>query len=517
LVYIGRNIFLKCRSNKEIIQDLKLKNITISNNEIDYLAKKFIIYLSIIHSESYTQIKKYMSELGGYILHLDSTCEGDSPNLMTGMDEVSKIILHNIKIPSESEGNIIPFLKKIKEHFGMPLAIVSDMAKGILNAVKEIFPNILNFICHFHFLRDIGKDFFSKENDILRNKLRDYKIRSLLLKEGKKLKLIIDNYYGLDENLTIDLMNESILDKWNIEKIIAVTVYTLIQWCLYSKKECTGKGFPFDQPYLIFYQRIKSLYEETENLKKFVSISFINDNQSFAVITQLDKIIKDVDLKNTVEQMQEKITVFNKLREAMCITIDSKNNKGLNDEGQNTNVETIKNNVIDFRKMIIDNTQYSNNNDYKKMIKQIDNYWDKLFADPIVVSTKAGDKIIQPGRTNNVMEILFRDIKRSHRKKSGTNSMKKKLNVMLADTPLIKNLTNSEYLKMILNGKSTLEDRFAEIDIQKVRKKTKESEAELERLHPSIKKILKEKDLPDILLKIILKKVQKLKSNRILW
>jgi hypothetical protein len=43
---------------------------------------------------------------------------------------------------------------------------------------------------------------------------------------------------------------------------------------------------------------------------------------------------------------------------------------------------------------------------------------------------------------------------------------------MLADTPLVKNLSNPQYVEIILNGHNTLEDRFAEIDVRLVRSST---------------------------------------------
>jgi len=170
-----------------------------------------------------------MSELGGYILHLDATCEDDSPHLMTGLDEISKIVLQNVKLPSESAEKIIPFLEKIKKNFGNPIAVVHDMAKGIINAVKKVFPNILDFICHFHFLRDTGKDLFGKENDVIRKSMKNYGIKYLLRNESQKLKKIIDQNPGLDECITTDLKKETAIEKWVPKKIATVTVYILIQ------------------------------------------------------------------------------------------------------------------------------------------------------------------------------------------------------------------------------------------------------------------------------------------------
>ncbi|MCP4002515.1 MAG: hypothetical protein GY727_16565 [Gammaproteobacteria bacterium] len=45
----------------------------------------------------------------------------------------------------------------------------------------------------------------------------------------------------------------------------------------------------------------------------------------------------------------------------------------------------------------------------------------------------------------------------------------KTLKTMLAQTPLVKNLENPQYMEIILNGKVSLAERFAEIDIVQVR------------------------------------------------
>ncbi len=39
---------------------------------------------------------------GGVILHCDATVEGNSPHLFTGLDELSGVILDNVKLPSEN-------------------------------------------------------------------------------------------------------------------------------------------------------------------------------------------------------------------------------------------------------------------------------------------------------------------------------------------------------------------------------------------------------------------------------
>ena len=68
-----------------------------------------------------------------------------------------------------------------------PIALVHDMGKGILSAVAAVFPGKPDFICHFHFLRDIGKDLMEDEYKKIRNRLKKHKIRGSLRRMAKSL------------------------------------------------------------------------------------------------------------------------------------------------------------------------------------------------------------------------------------------------------------------------------------------------------------------------------------------
>ena len=163
-----------------------------------------------------------------------------------------------------------------------------------------------------------------------------------------------------------------------------------------------------------------------------------------------------------------------------------------------TNMRTIENNVRRFH------PKYAANEDYEKMITQIDKYWKKLFADPITVDSPNGKVSIQPQRTNNLMERFFRDIKSGHRRKTGNHSMSKMLQAMLADTPLVKNLQNDSYIKILLNGKPTLEALFAEIESASVRKEMRDAQASPEKIPDKIKKIITQPQLPQMISRIFL-------------
>ena len=469
MVLIGRLIFCEHHTLMETVLELEKRNIHISSSEVAYLAQKFIIYLSILHQQAGEMLKIQILQNGGYILHIDGTSEGASPHLITAIDEVTNFVLANVKVPSEKTEQVIPFLKDIKEQYGNPLAVTSDMGRAFLSAISEVFPGIPNYICHFHFLRDIGKDLLEKEYSIIRNKLKKYGITS-------QLRYRLRYYFGNNtQNINVDEINQAIqtTKQINIEDnllIINQVCHILLLWVLDGKNHGNGFGFPFDRPHAEFYKRLCLLFERLKSFQKqciaYKTISKIITK----IIGDLTPLINDTQCREAFQMLSEKEKVFDKLRHALSITLPDKT-KGLNDNGEDIDIDTIQGRVKDFKEDLLKAKYYHKNTGYQKLINQIDKYWEKLFSDPIKISVNCSDSFIQPQRTNNILEQFFRTIRRAHRRTTGNNSMCKKLQTMFADTPLIKNLENPDYMKIMLSGKKSLEEKFAEVTHKEVIRK----------------------------------------------
>lgn len=114
------------------------------------------------------------------------------------------------------------------------------------------------------------------------------------------------------------------------------------------------------------------------------------------------------------------------------------------------------------------------------------------------------------------MERFFRDFRRQYRRKTGNNSMSKTLQAMLADTPLVKNLKNQQYMALLLDGKATLEELFANIDVGIVRKQLLDAQKNPEKIPAKVKKIIAMPQLPHIITNIFHRGTQASKSNWIL-
>lgn len=501
LVYVGYALFLHNCSEGQIIEKLARRNISISQREIGFLGKKFIAYLAIAHQQSRQRLKAHMALRGGYVLHMDGTCEGDSPHLFTGIDGIAQIVLDNIKLPSEKAELLIPFLRQIKRQYGGPIALVHDMGQGILSAVKTVFKGIPDFICHFHFLRDIGKDLFETDYSKIRSRLTKHKIRGVLRQKAKALEKIINDDPKAVRQLRLSLDNGQ-MGPSLIKSMPALAAYTMIHWAFDASDQLDGYGFPFDCPHLIFYQRLKAVHDFVNQYNASGSRSASNNRALLSLWRPLTKIVEDQQLTRAASHMKEKLDSFKKLRKALEIAVPG-GKKALNDDGLDADIKSIEEKIIKFREEIMADEKLCQKGEYKKMIEQIDKYWEKLFADPITVNTPNGQITIQPQRTNNILERFFRDFKRGNRKKSGTVSLNRTLRSMLADTPLVKNLDNPEYMKILLDGSSTLEQCFAKIDTSVVIERLKAEQNKTERINPEIKKIIRLPDLPERMIALV--------------
>lgn len=491
LVYIGRALFQRYRTVQEVSDELHNKNVLICNSEISYLGYKFISYLATCHQQAAPEIRQAMMLSGGYILHLDATHEGDAPALMTGMDSLSEIVLGNIKIPTEHADHVSPFLRKLQDNFGTPQACVHDMGKGICKAIAGVFPETPDFICHFHFLRDIGKDFLEPAYSALRLSLRRRKVGPRLHGLARELRRRLSEQGVAVESLAKEFLNLSL----PVETALLASTYSMVLWLLRGKHNGDGYGFPFDRPLLIYSER---LIEGQQHVIELSGYCRGTDKVGKKAVKKLANILSDINKDDqfqlNVKELKWRTLVFDELRQSMRIApIGGKH--GLNDDGTAKIIHRIKISVQKFRRKLSNNKRWAADKLCLKMAEQIDNWQEKLFADPIEVATPHGSVVIYPQRTNNIMEQFFRGIRRGQRRKTGNNSIRQMLQSMLADTPLVKNLDNKRYMAMLLGQKKNIEELFADLDRNAITHGDVQADT-CEQLLPGFKKIITDQSMP---------------------
>ena len=481
--YVGQSVWGQSCNAPEIKAELNRRNISISLRQISYFAKKFVDYVVEAHKDKQTEIRQFLHRGGGYFMYFDSMHPGDgAAHMMCAVaEEISErvdIVLGSVKLPKESTETVAAFLRDLKKKYGNPLAGICDMLASNLAAFREVFPTVLLLICHFHFLRGLGKSFLEHDNTLLDGFLNQYDVTGRLKEIAQECRTTIDADPKLAKYLEYDKKTcQSLLTQ--LPGI--VKTYCMVTWILSYKQELNGYGFPFDRATLVYFQRMdkisKALKDAPEDCEQLSGLKFF-----------LASVLTDPKFEKTMANMEKKVHDFDRLRDIMRIAPED-GGKGLNDDGEECDMTVMEKQL----KIFIESEGMKNNPDdaYKKMIKKIEKHWNMLFAEPVEAKLPNGETVfIYPQRTSNIMERLFREFLHMECKRTGMDTLGRTVRAMVAETPMMKNLKSPEYMKIILNGQLTLAARFAELDKERARKKTEQSQRE-KALPPGIKKIIK--------------------------
>ena len=92
---------------------------------------------------------------------------------------------------------------------------------------------------------------------------------------------------------------------------------------------------------------------------------------------------------------------------------------------------------------------------------------------------------------------------RGYRKKNGFNSVERVLKTMLPDTPLTMNLKNQEYMQILLAGKKSLEERFAEMDSKEIRRGLEQSRSGTSTTYRQLRKTIRISNLPKSIVSLL--------------
>ena len=493
--YVGYAVWRQSHTAAQIQRDLMRQyNLKISESAITYLAKKFVHYMVEAQEDKLSEVKRFLHRGGGYFLYFDAMHPGDgAAHMMSAIaEEISEkvsIVLGSVKLPTESTETVAAFLTGLKEKYGNPLAGICDMLASNLAAFQSVFPGILLLICHFHFLRSIGKSFLENEMVRLQGTLKQYDVNKRLKEFLKECKEDIE----ADPKLAASLTYSEAQYKSSFQMLPEIVkAYCKVQWILAYEQDLNGYGAPFDRAELAYLQRMKKIYDSLKgysfNFKKLSELKYL-----------LGCVLEDPDLKQQMAAMEKKAADFDELRSIMKIA-PIYGMKGLNDDGEECDMTLMEAQL----KVFIESTTIKNNPDksYKKMIDQILKYWKMLFAKPVEVRLLSGEIVlVYPGRTSNCLERLFREFQRSEYKRTGMSTLGRTARAMIAETPMMKNLECLQFMNIILNGQPTLAARFAQLDSNRIHQRVETSQSK-EKLPMGIKKMVNNPDFYKVFLRV---------------
>lgn len=464
MVHAGEAALRRNLTADDTVAELARMNVTISAGEVRELVARFAVSLGIAHAEAAPRLRAHMGQAGGYVLHLDSTCKGSSTHLMTGLDELSGFVLLNAKIPSESEPEVSAFLRTVVQRFGVPLAVSCDMSKGILAAVATVLSESTPvFICHFHFLRDLGKDLLAEPYAMVRERLRHHGPKAELRRMQRGLREVVQTHSRQLGQLIRAAMapdgKQGPVPPLPHDVLLGALVTSLLD----SQHQGGGYGFPFDRPHLQFFRQAQIVLTAARSILRSVMME-PSHRKLFTLLTAtLEPLCSDSGLAQAAEDIECRAREFDRLRAALRLA-EADTRQGLNDDGAEVPMAVLRDRVECYCQSIRNNAALMDRKEFKAMLEQIDRHHDRLFAEPIRVKTPNGPRTIQPQRTNNILERFFRRIGSQVRKRTGQQPGEAFLDRLLPDFPLVANLDKPRYLDLLLDGCASLPERLSQLD-----------------------------------------------------
>ena len=449
-------------------------SISIPLSTISHLSNKFIDYFAASHYKIYAKIvQDFITAKGGYILHIDGTCEAGTPMLFSVIDGLSGIKLATYKMKAENQKSIKKLLNKCVEKYGQPLGIVSDLSGVIKKAIKvsSIGEEIPHFICQFHFLENVGKKILKSEYSKLVKLINKGKLKSQLRSLRKDLGLRNgDRLLQQKDLLSLLEDTKSAVDSENITQTRRSLAYTILKWILDYKVELNGEYFPFSRPDYELIKRCHKVFKSLEEilLSKKKKKSQYNFRTIQTIYEKLKTFFENEEVIECLKQLENGIIIFNEVRDYLKM----QSNQGKPVCRQNYKIENELNeardavSIDDFIKNISRN--YKDKPEFKVFIKVVQTYFEK-YKDSL-----SGHRILNNNneyvdvyRTNNVLEHFFGTFKRRLRKRVGNWNLKRQIALMHPDAMLVTNLQNEEYLKIIECEKlRDISKIFAECDYE---------------------------------------------------
>ncbi len=262
IVQVGLARFREHRQNGEIQQQIQARwGLSLPCSTINELAHTFLDYLAALHQARSPQLRKRLEEDGGYVLHVDGTCEPSTDTVFNAVAGHRAWSLAGTKMSGEDSKQIASLLRRCVESFGKPRAVVRDLSSQIETAVAEV-------------LRDPGPDLplplpAKRGRETLRETPCEASGRVTSLEDTSRLEIVGKDLVryskqtgGLSREKVEQCLQTPELLK-DLEPLPArrMTAYLLLRWLEDYGADLHGEYFPFDLPGLAFYRRGREIYD----------------------------------------------------------------------------------------------------------------------------------------------------------------------------------------------------------------------------------------------------------------
>ncbi len=477
MVFAGIARFVHHRQRREIQTALQTDyGIQASNGEISALARDFVAYLEALHEARAPALRAALERDGGWPMHIDATGEDGQGTLLVVYAGWRRWVLGSWKIPTERADAILPRLHSVADRFGPPCAIMRDLGRAMIDASLDFVAQrkirIPVLGCHFHFLKDVGKDLLTEGHDQLLALFRRFKVRSRL----RALARDLGRQFGSDLHTA-----RSDLERWLAQGVDGhdlppgqtglAAVRAMTQWVLDYPRDGHDEGFPFDLPYLDLWRRCRTTLRAVEAFLRVPP----DDSAVRKAIDRLHRILAPVrgqiPFQRHATVLEARTRLFTELRQALRLKVkplpqvpsSPADSKSLNERRDiRQAVENLTRSLRDRRPQRGPAEQTRQAIDL--ILKHLDRHGPSLWGHAISLPQAAGGGIRLVDRTNLLLEGFFHAFKHGERRRSGRKVLTQDLEALPGAAILATNLIQPDYVAILCGTLDNLPSAFADLD-----------------------------------------------------
>lgn len=470
IVEVGLTRFREHRQNGEIQQQIQARwELSLPCSTINELAHTFLDYLAALHQARSPQLRKRLEEDGGYVLHVDGTCEPGTDTVFNAVAGHRGWSLAGAKMSGEDSKQIARLLRRCVESFGKPRAVVRDLSSQIETAVAEVLRGIPDLICHYHFLQNVGEKLCEKPHAKLLAALRRLKTQAALRSLRKDLVRYSKQTGCLSrEKVEQCLQTPALLKDLKPLQARRMTAYLLLRWLEDYGADLHGEYFPFDLPGLAFYRRGLEIYGWLGKLTRAANFPRTELSTLATITRHLAALREDAEVVAAAERLEKAEGLFNELRQLLRLDGDihvSGVRRELPTETPEIATEQEKS-LRAWEKRLPQRLASERDPDKIRDLQVVQGYLEKYRGKLVghVLSRADGTAPVVAARTNNVSEHRFGDTKQGLRRKAGTKKLTRQIQAMRPEQLLIANLDDPDYLQIVCGGSlENLPALFAEV------------------------------------------------------
>jgi len=476
MVCVALKRLLEHKQREEIRAEVKEKHgIKLSSGEVSNLTGYFLEYLLRLHHARADQLKAVLEADGGWPMQVDATGEGGRGTLFVVMAGWRKWVLGAFKISTERADLMLSCMRDTVRRFGPPCGAMRDLGRAVSPAIDDLVSEmelgIPVLACHQHFLADIGKDLLDPDHSALRELFRRTKVRpeinNLVRDIGRKI-----GFQVSDARQAV--LDWQAMDDYGLPPGLdgLAVVRNIAQWILDYKADLSGLDFPFDRPYLSFYNRCMVALRAMDAFLRVPP----DDRTVVRMIRRLrrmaSKVSCEVPFRQTVKRLHRRADLFDELRDKLRLAKELPEKESIEDLDEMRHQFEAWTAALENRR-----PKRGPGKDIRDavdiILKHIDTHGDNLWGHAIKLPEKAGGGIRLMGRTNELLENFFGTMKHGERRRSGRKNLGQDLEHLPAEAALAYNLEHADYVNIVCGSLEQLPHAFGQLDMENPNRKKK--------------------------------------------